>query len=347
MMWQATLRDLQWRRRRFMIAITGTALVFAMSLLMSGLAASFTVETNRTLKNLGADVWLVKEGASGPFTAFSPLPATIADQVAKAPGVTGADPIIYLHQTVGQKPQDINLFAVVPGGIGEPPVIHGRTLQASGEVIVDRELGLDVGDQMEMNGREYHVVGVTKNTTLNGAIPTAFITLEDGQALLQGNPVASAIVAKGSPTGTIDGLRVMTRSEARDDLLRPLKNARQSLDFVKVLLWIVAACIIGSILYLSAMERTRDFAVFKATGTSNGSLASGLALQAVILSIAAAALASILATVLAPFFPLPVEIPSSAYIALFVIAILVGLLASVAGLRRAVKIEPALAFGGP
>jgi hypothetical protein len=29
MMWQATLRDLQWRRRRFMIAITGTALVFA------------------------------------------------------------------------------------------------------------------------------------------------------------------------------------------------------------------------------------------------------------------------------------------------------------------------------
>jgi putative ABC transport system permease protein len=347
MMWQATLRDLQWRRRRFLIAITGTALVFAMSLLMSGLAASFTVETNRTLKNLGADVWLVKDGASGPFTAFSPLPATIADQVAEAPGVTAADPIIYLHQTVGQKPQDINLFAVVPGGIGEPPVIHGRTLQASGEVIVDRELGLDLGDQMEMNGREYQVVGVTKNTTLNGAIPTAFITLEDGQALLQGNPVASAIVAEGSPTGTIDGLRVMTRSQARDDLLRPLKNARQSLDFVKVLLWIVAACIIGSILYLSAMERTRDFAVFKATGTSNGSLASGLALQAVILSIAAAALASILATVLAPFFPLPVEIPGSAYIALFAIAILVGLLASVAGLRRAVKIEPALAFGGP
>ncbi len=74
MMWQATLRDLQWRRRRFMIAITGTALVFAMSLLMSGLAASFKLETDRTLKQIGADAWIVQAGASGPFTSLSAHP---------------------------------------------------------------------------------------------------------------------------------------------------------------------------------------------------------------------------------------------------------------------------------
>ncbi len=139
----------------------------------------------------------------------------------------------------------------------------------------------------------------------------------------------------------------MTNDEAREDILRPLQNAAQSIDFVRILLWIVAACIVGSIVYLSAMERTRDFAVFKATGTSNGSLAGGLAIQAVILSVAAAILAAIIATLLAPVFPLPVEIPMSAYLWLFVIAIAVGLLASLAGLRRAVKVEPALAFGGP
>ena len=116
---------------------------------------------------------------------------------------------------------------------------------------------------------------------------------------------------------------------------------------MKILLWIVAACIIGSIVYLSAMERTRDFAVFKATGTSNGALGGGLALQAVILAVAAAVLASVIAMLLAPVFPLPVEIPTSAFVILFGIAIAVGLLASLAGLRRAVKVEPALAFGGP
>ena len=347
MMWQATLRDLQWRRRRFMIAITGTALVFAMTLLLSGLSASFTLETDRTLKAIGGDVWVVKEGASGPFTAFSPVPETDAARVAEVDGVTEAQPIIYLHQTVGDEPKDINLFGVVPGALGEPSVSKGRGLQGPGEALADSTLGADVGETVQMAGRDYEVVGVTKHTTLNGGIATMFITLDDAQTLLGGNAIASAIVATGAPTAPIDGLRVMTLDEARTDLLRPLKNASQSIDFVKILLWIVAACIIGSIVYLSAMERTRDFAVFKATGTSNGALGAGLALQAVILAIAAAVLASVIAILLAPVFPLPVEIPTSAFVILFGIAIVVGLLASLAGLRRAVKVEPALAFGGP
>ena len=45
--------------------------------------------------------------------------------------------------------------------------------------------------------------------------------------------------------------------------------------------------------------------------------------------------------------PAPRRDPDGAYLWLFVIAIAVGLLASLAGLRRAVKVEPALAFGGP
>ena len=299
------------------------------------------------MKAIGGDVWVVKEGASGPFTAFSPVPETDAARVAAVDGVTEAQPIIYLHQTVGDEPKDINLFGVVPGALGEPSVSKGRGLQGPGEALADSTLGADVGETVQMAGRDYEVVGVTKHTTLNGGIATMFITLDDAQTLLGGNAIASAIVATGTPTAPIDGLRVMTLDEARTDLLRPLKNASQSIDFVKILLWIVAACIIGSIVYLSAMERTRDFAVFKATGTSNGALGAGLALQAVILAIAAAVLASVIAILLAPVFPLPVEIPTSAFVILFGIAIVVGLLASLAGLRRAVKVEPALAFGGP
>ena len=347
MMWQATLRDLQWRRRRFLIAITGTALVFAMSLLMSGLAASVTAETDHALDTIGADVWVVQAGASGPFTAFSPIPASDADRVAAVPGITSADPIIYVHQTIGDEPKDINLFGVVRGGIGEPTVKHGRQLTGAGEAIADSSLGVDVGDRISMGGKEWGIVGVTDRITINGGIPTVFIGLDDAQSLLRLGPIASAIVATGTPTASIDGLRFMTKAEAKTDILRPLQNVAQSINFVKVLLWVVAACIIGSIVYLSAMERTRDFAVFKATGTSNSALAGGLAIQAVILSVAAALLASILATLIAPVFPLPVEIPTSAYLLLFAIAIVVGLLASLAGLRRAVKVEPALAFGGP
>ena len=67
----AALRDLQWRRRRIVIAIVGTGLVFAMSLLMSGLANSFSVEVNRTLDRQGAQAWVILATSPGAFSPGS------------------------------------------------------------------------------------------------------------------------------------------------------------------------------------------------------------------------------------------------------------------------------------
>ncbi|HUO41023.1 MAG TPA: glutamine ABC transporter permease, partial [Mycobacterium sp.] len=43
------LRDMQWRRLRFLIAIVGTALVCAMTLVLTGLVNGFRVEDQRTV----------------------------------------------------------------------------------------------------------------------------------------------------------------------------------------------------------------------------------------------------------------------------------------------------------
>jgi putative ABC transport system permease protein len=55
----------------------------------------------------------------------------------------------------------------------------------------------------------------------------------------------------------------------------------------------------------------------------------------------------IFAQLLAPLFPMTVVVPWSAYVALPGIAVVIGLLASAAGMRRVVSVDPALAFGGP
>lgn len=72
----------------------------------------------------------------------------------------------------------------------------------------------------------------------------------------------------------------------------------------------------------------------------------GLALQAVTLSLAAAALAAVLALVLAPMFPMHVEIPASGFMMLPVVTVVVGLMASLIALHKTATVEPALAFGG-
>jgi putative ABC transport system permease protein len=154
------------------------------------------------------------------------------------------------------------------------------------------------------------------------------------------------VITKGVPATVPAGLQAMSEQQVRTDLERPLASSTQTIALLDALLLVVAAGIIGSIIYLSALERVRDFAVLKATGASNRALLAGLALQALLLAAAAAVLATILANLLAPVFPFTIEIPTSAYLRLAGLALVVGLLASLTGLRRAVGVDPALAFGG-
>ncbi|HEX9260339.1 MAG TPA: ABC transporter permease, partial [Acidimicrobiales bacterium] len=237
---------------------------------------------------------------------------------------------------------------VVPGGLGLGEVRKGKVLTGPGEAVVNKELGYDVGEKLSMSGKEFTVVGIVRDATLNAGTDNVYIGIADAQALfLGGLPLATAIYADGVVETAPAGLTAFTKAQAKKDLLRPLRKAVKSINIVRILLWVVAACIIGSIVYLSALERTRDFAVFKAVGVSTKSLAIDLAAQSVTLALASALVAAAIGWLLAPFFPVPVELPASALLALPAVAVVVGLIASLVGLRRAVGVPPAQAFGGP
>ena len=131
-----------------------------------------------------------------------------------------------------------------------------------------------------------------------------------------------------------------------DDLNRPLAAGVQSIVVTASLLWLIAAGIIGLIVYLSALERLRDFAVFKATGAPSRVIVGGLVLQAVFVSLAAAVLALGVSQVVGLGLPFPSQLGVSGITQLVVISLVVGVLASLAGVRRALTTDPAVAFGG-
>ena len=67
-----SLRDLEWRRRRFLIGVFATGLVFALAIVITGINESFVNEVARTVKVFKADEWIVSQKATGPFTSTSP-----------------------------------------------------------------------------------------------------------------------------------------------------------------------------------------------------------------------------------------------------------------------------------
>jgi putative ABC transport system permease protein len=338
--WLVSLRDLQLRKRRFAIVVLATGLVFAIALILSGVSSSFTSEVDRTVAAFGADRWVVPEG-TGPFSSAK---AFLADDVIA--GVEGADAVSpFVMNRVSHGAKDVMVFGTEIDGVG-PRATDGRDVRASGEIVLDESVGLGVGDRITLGESRFRVVGTTAGRTMFAGSPTAVISIDDARDMgFASQPLATSLLVRGVPTSVPDGFRAVTNDAAIADLGRPLKQATGTIDFLRVLLWLIAVGIIGSIVYLTVLEQTRDYAVLKATGITGGVIFGVLLVEAVVVAVAAALVAVLLSLVLGPLVPMNVEISATTYLLLPVIAALAGVVASLVGLRRAVGVDPALAFG--
>jgi putative ABC transport system permease protein len=343
-----TLYDLRYRLRQFLIAVVGAALVFAIGMLNAGLANSFHSEISRLTKDVGADRWLVPAGSTGPLTSLSTMPAADVDRVRASAGVRAADPLIVLINeaaTHGNRVAQTAVVGFVPGGIGDTPPQRGRDAKAPGEVVADARLHAGIGAHLTIAGLAFVVVGTTSGRTVNAGIPVVSMTIDAARQLaFGGRAVETTVVTRGVPAVPLPGLRGLTNAQMRADTLRPLQSAIASLNNSMELMWVIAAVIVAALLYVSALERIRDFAVLKALGAPNRSIFGGVAMQSVLVTLVAAAVAASIANLLKPVFPLPVAIPTWAFLTLPAIAVGIGVLASLVALRRAVTVDPSLAF---
>lgn len=322
-------------------AVLAVALSFAVSLVMSGVASAFDREATRVLDAIGGDSFLMRNGELGVFTTAS---------VVKTNAAPDARPFAFWNSPIRSPGHGLVQSALIGIPVGWPSadsIKEGRAISASGEVVVDRSLGAKLGSRVSLADKTFTVVGLTVDTTLYGGQPVVFIPMRDAQDLLAGGAdVTKGFVENGVPgSPPPPGLTRVSRSAAKQDLLRPLANAQQSLVLIMVLLWIVAAVIVGSVVFLSVLERSRDVAVFKAAGVTTRAIAGGVLLQACVIAGVASILAIGAGYALAPLFAMPVAITPMWTAMLPVLALTIAVVASIGGLRRVAAIDPALAFG--
>jgi putative ABC transport system permease protein len=347
-MWLTSARDLQFRLRRFVIAIAVTALVFGIALTFDGIKREMQDESRRIVSSFHADEWVVASGASGPFTTTRVLSADVADGLRGAPGVRRADPVVLSRTVVSGDPdKDANLIGYRPGGLGAPSITEGRAVRGRGEVVLGASVDGDVGATVRVGGKPFRVVGRTADSRYYFGVPTAFVGLRDAQDIVfNGQPLAMGVAVEGHPDHLPPGTRSQSGSFVAQDMDRPIKSGVDTINIMSVLLWLIAAGIIALIVYLSALERVRDFAVFKATGAPNREIVGGLMAQATFVSLAAAVLAVGVAMVVGLSLPFPAKLTLPGFAQLLVVGLVVGVLASLAGVRRALTTDPSVAFGG-
>ncbi len=343
-MFGITVSDLLFRKRQFLIAIAGAALVFAMTLLLAGLAAGFSVEVNATVRSFGADWWVVANGSSSRVAALNPVAASAAGRVAASPGVIRATPVIIVPQTayVAGSPVSVNMIGLPIGAMGSQQATQGRNVSGPGQAVVDARMDLGLGRTFSIGPRTFTVVGLTSGRTLLGGQPNVYVTLGDARTTaFRGADLLSAVLVTGTPRALPPGLSLRSNQAIEQGSLQQMASGISSINNSKFICAAIAAIIVASLVYVTALERNRDFAVLKALGASSRALFGGLALQSSIVTLIAAIVAIVMAQFMTGLFPQTVAIPGSAYLVLPLVAIGIGLFASLIALRRAVAADPA------
>jgi len=347
--WLLTLRDLQYRRLRVFVVVTLAAVVMALLFLMTGLVNQLEQEPYDTTAAIGGNQWVLAAGVSGPFTSAGTLPLSGADAL---PGLT---PIVVSRATLTAEGDEHGDEVVIVGGpldalgttMGAPKLTSGRAVRAAGEVVVDEASGFHVGDRASLGALPVEVVGLTTDTTMFAGLPVVFTELGSAQDFtFHSRAVVSAFLTDARPTTVPEGVTVHSSADVAADALDPLQNAITSIDLVRGLLWFVTAVIIGAVVFLSALERQRDFAILRAMGTPRRTLLIGVATEAALIAFVAAVVAYALHWAMIPLFPLPVRVPARALWQIPLGAVAAALVAGAFGLRKVATADPASAFGG-
>lgn len=331
------IRDLQYRKWRVLGVIVLIAIVASLLFVMTGLVNQFQREPVLATEKAGGDLnWVVPIKTTGPLTSPSIVsPGSIESIPGAEPVLIGLASVEGLRATVVGRSPDAALSLTA-----------GRKATAADEIVVDTSTGLKVGDTASFAGRDVAVVGTTDDATILAGLPMVFTTLEYAQATLaDGASVVSAGLVADPAVTLPAGTKLMTPADVAADGLLPLEGAIGSVDLVRALLWLITLIVITAIIFVSALERTRDFAVLKAVGADRRSLALSLVLQGVLITLLAVALGAILQLFIAPSFPMTVRVPFKAYWQIPLGGVVVALLAGAVGARKAANTPAAEAFG--
>jgi putative ABC transport system permease protein len=343
--WLLARRDFAFNARRYLISLIAAGLVMGIALLLSGIKSGLENEITRTIDSFHANTFLVARGSRGPFTSPISFPVSRVGEVRSLPGVTRADPVLLAPvTTTTPRLRNVHVVGVVPGGLGSPA--GSAALLSAGEAVPDASLGLHPGDTLRLNGVPFRVGAITHGKTYFAGIPSIALSLANAQRLVfGGREVATMVATQGRPRASPHSFTIVNRPQVKKDLELPVAQATKTIVLIRTLLWLFTAGIIGAVIYLAVQERIGEFAVFKAVGISTRTLTISLALQAVALAVGGAVLAVGFELLMAPQSGTSVEVSGGSYVTLFVLACLVGVVASLLALRRAVSVDPSTAFG--
>lgn len=371
-------RDVRHNLFRFVLTCLGLSLLLGVVLAMIGIYRGIVVDALTVARNHHVDLWVVEANSRGPFAEASKIPGDTREAIARLAGVEATGAVTYQTIDVARADRKARLYVIgyEPGRLGGPAQIDtGRSIGRSHfEMVADRSSGLKLGDRIRLGRIDFTIVGLTRNYVASSGDPVVYISLLDAQKVQfdlapsasrvqtargsQGlsRDTVNAVIARLSPAANVDTvvdsvrrwkhLAALTQTEQEQILSESLVDrARRQIGMFTSILLLVSAVIIALIIYTMTMEKIRQIAMLKLIGAPDRTIVGMIVQQALSLGITGFLFGALLVLAIKEHFPRRVILDLDNALALGGIVVVVCLLASLVGVRAALKIDPASALG--
>ena len=374
-------RDIRHKLGRFLMTCLGLSLLLAVVVTMAGIYRGQTADALALVEAIKADLWVVEAGTHGPFAESSRIPGDTREMVARINGVAEAGSITLQNVQLERHGRQLRLQVVgyEPGRPGGPVrLVAGRAITRSHyELLADRRTGLTVDETLRLGrkGHDYTVVGVTSGIVTLSGDSIVYMSLKDAQALQfeQAPPAARREAARGeqrTPTDLVNAvvarlaphyqaaevaevirrwkhLAVLTDGEQKQLLTQTvIQRARRQLGLFMSVLTVVSAVIIALIVYMLTMEKIREIATLKLIGAPDRTIIGLILQQALLMGVIGFVIGTVLVYTFNGYFPRRIVMLPEDIAMLFGVVVLVCLVASLLGVRAALRVDPAEALRG-
>lgn len=353
-------RDLLAAKGRFALVGVVVCLVALLSTLLAGLAAGLVNDGISGLRGLPLTHLVFQKGAHESFSRSS-LTETEAAPYARIQGVS-VSPVgvsFFNARTSGGDTLDLALFGVPPGSFLAPRRDAQAALSGPSGLVLSsafRSKGVKVGDKVTVVGPDIAlpVVGFTY-TGSYGHVDIAFTSLETWQRLMYGENAKGRFSAvalrvpdhKAAQLAAIDR-RLDTESTTKAGAFNgsPGFSAETAtMTLIRGFLLVISAMVVGAFFTVWTVQRTRQIGLMKALGASTAYVVRDSLAQLAVLLVAATAVGVLLALAVGTQLRgAPFSLEPGAVLVTAASLVVLGMLGSLAAIRRITGVDPIVAM---
>lgn len=351
--------------RRATLTVLGAAASLLLVLVLGGIFAGAVDRVTYYIRTSPADVFVSQAGVRTMHMSASALPADIATDAARVPGVAWASRIGFASGSLagpgGRQLTYLIGYDPTSGRGGPARLVAGRAPRL-GEAVLDEQaadqLGVRLGTRFTVLGAPVTAVGLSSGGS-SITNTTVFVGLDTFAGIRGPQP---AYVLVGTTPGVdpdrvarrleraLPAVTAQTREEFAESEARVVTD--MSADLLRMMSTIgllIALAVIALGLVTATLNRLHDFAVLKALGSTTRRLAGAVAVQVAWTVALATAVATGAAVVLAQVLPavapaVDIVITPAAVVRVASLTVVVGLVAALWPLRRIAAVDAATAF---